>query len=88
MLFIREHGEQHWYIFFGYLIVAYNPVKHTGIVIVGGIGKVGFAIKLLQLYMAGIAKSVVFIVITGDFIFSVLFLYYFHILFKSNIKIM
>ena len=55
--------------FFGYLIVAYNPVKHTGIVIVGGIGKVGFAIKLLELYMAGIANSVVFVVIIGDFVF-------------------
>ena len=55
--------------FIGYLIVAYNPVKHTGIVMVGGIGKIGFAIKLLQLYLAGIANSFVFIVIIGDFFF-------------------
>ena len=73
--------------FFGYLIVAHNPIKHTGIVIVGGIGKVGFAIKLLQLYLAGLANPVVFIVIVGDSIFGLLFVYYFYRLFKANIKI-
>ena len=73
--------------FFGYLIVAHNPIKHIGIVIVGGIGKVGFAIKLLQLYLAGLANPVVFIVIVGDSIFGLLFVYYFYKLFKANIKI-
>lgn len=73
--------------FIGYFIVAYNPVKHTGIVMVGGIGKIGFAIKLLQLYLAGIANSFVFIVIIGDFFFSLLFLYYFYRLFKAKIEI-
>jgi hypothetical protein len=73
--------------FFGYLIVAYNPVKHTGIVITGGIGKIGFAIKLLQLYLSGLAGSVVFIVIIGDFIFSTLFLYYFYRLFRTKTEI-
>lgn len=70
--------------FFGYSIVAYNPVKHTGIVIVGGIGKIGFAISLLKFYMAGIAGSVVFVVIVGDFIFALLFMYYFLRLFKTK----
>ncbi len=73
--------------FIGYMLVAYNPVKHTGVVIVGGIGKVGFAIQLLQFYLAGIANSTALIVIVGDFIFSLLFLYYFYRLFKANIKI-
>lgn len=68
----------------GYLIVAYNPVRHSGIVIVGGIGKVGFAIKLLQLYLSGLANPVVLIVIIGDLIFSLLFLYYFFQLYKSE----
>ena len=68
----------------GYLIVAYNPIRHTGIVIVGGIGKVGFAIKLLQLYLAGLANPVVLTVIIGDLIFSLLFLYYFFQLYKSE----
>ena len=74
--------------FVGYSIVAYKPDRHAGIVIVGGIGKVGFAIKLLQLYLAGIASSVVFIVIIGDFVFSLLFLYYFYRLYRANIEIL
>jgi hypothetical protein len=74
--------------FFGYLIVAHNPVKHVGIVIVGGIGKLGFAVKLLQLYMAGLANSLIFIVIVGDFIFLLLFAYYFVCLFKAKESIL
>lgn len=68
----------------GYLIVAYNPVRHSGIVIVGGIGKVGFAIKLLQLYLSGLANPVVLIVIIGDIIFSLFFLYYFFQMYKAK----
>lgn len=74
--------------FIGYSIVAYNPLKHTGIVIVGGIGKIGFAISLLKFYMAGIAGPVVFIVIAGDFIFALLFLYYFMRLYKAKESIL
>lgn len=70
--------------FIGYSIVAYNPLKHTGIVIVGGIGKIGFAISLLKFYLAGIAGPVVFVVIVGDFIFALLFFYYFFRLFKTK----
>lgn len=70
--------------FIGYAIVAYNPAKHYGIAIVGGIGKVGFAISLLKFYLAGLANSIVFIVIIGDFIFSILFLYYFFRLYKAG----
>jgi hypothetical protein len=68
----------------GYAIVAYNPLRHTGIVIVGGIGKVGFAISLFKLYLAGIASSVVFVVIVGDLVFASLFLYYFWRVHKSG----
>jgi len=74
--------------FIGYLIVAYNPLKHTGIVIVGGIGKIGFAISLLKFYLAGLAGPVVFVVIAGDFIFALLFLYYFFRLYKANQNIL
>ncbi len=73
--------------FIGYSIVAYNPLRHTGIVIVGGIGKVGFAISLLEFYLSGIAGPIVFIVIIGDFIFVLLFLYYFLRLYKTNERI-
>ena len=74
--------------FIGYSIVAYNPVKHTGIVIVGVIGKIGFAISLLKFYLSGLANSIVFIVIIGDFIFSLLFFYYFFRLYKKKKKIL
>ena len=73
--------------FIGYAIVAYNPLKHYGIVIVGGIGKVGFAISLFKLYLSGLANSVVFIVIIGDLIFSLFFVYYFFRLYDANKKI-
>lgn len=73
--------------FVGYLIVAFNPVKHTGIVIVGGIGKIGFALKLLQFYLSGFADPIVFIVIIGDLIFGALFLYYFLVLKINREKI-
>ena len=73
--------------FFGYLIVAYNPIKHTGKVIVGGIGKVGFAIKLLQLYLENIASSAVLIVVVGDFIFMLFFFYYFFRIYKAKLSI-
>ncbi|MEM8500463.1 MAG: hypothetical protein AAF542_20775 [Pseudomonadota bacterium] len=70
--------------FIGYLLVSRNPSKHYGIVITGGIGKLGFIISLLQLYSAGIANSIVFIVIIGDAIFLLLFAYYFFQLYSSR----
>lgn len=63
--------------FFGYLIVAHNPIKHPGIVIVGGIGKLGYVANLLKLYMASVANPVVLVVIVGDSIFLLFFIYYF-----------
>ncbi len=74
--------------FIGYLIVAYKPLKHTGIVIVGGIGKIGFAISLLKFYLLGLAGPVVFVVIIGDFIFALLFGYYFYRIYKSKESIL
>lgn len=70
--------------FIGYSIVAYNPIKHTGIVIVGGIGKVAFAISLLKLFLSGFASSIVFVVIVGDLIFTLLFAHYFYRIYKTN----
>ena len=74
--------------FIGYSIVAYNPLKHMGIVIVGGIGKIGFAISLLKFYLSGLAGPIVFIVIIGDFIFSLFFIYYFLRLYKTKESIL
>jgi len=63
--------------FIGYMLVAYNPVRHAGIALIGGIGKLAFAIAELQLYSAGLANSIVLIIVIGDFIFCLLFMYYF-----------
>lgn len=63
--------------FIGYLLVAYNPVKHIGVAIIGGIGKLAFAIAELQLYWAGLAKPIILVIVVGDFIFCICFVYYF-----------
>ena len=63
--------------FIGYLLVAYNPVKHSGVALIGGIGKLSFAIAELQLYLHGLANSLILIIVVGDFIFCALFIYYF-----------
>ena len=73
--------------FIGYSIVAYNPVKHSGLVLIGGIGKAGYAVKLLQLYMSGLAGSAALVVIVGDFIFVILFIGYFYRLMTFKLKI-
>ncbi|WP_291915065.1 hypothetical protein [Limnohabitans sp.] len=73
--------------FIGYLIVAFNPLRHTGIVIVGGIGKVGFAIQMLKFYMTGLANANALIVVVGDMAFCALFLYYFFRLIKTGTKL-
>ncbi|MCB1138773.1 MAG: hypothetical protein KDK23_08460 [Leptospiraceae bacterium] len=62
--------------FLGYLLVAHNPQKHTGIVALGTLGKIFFALKLWGLYSAGLAKPVVLVVIVGDALFSALYIYY------------
>lgn len=63
--------------FIGYLMVAYNPLKHWGIAVIGGIGKLSFAISELQLYVAGLANSKILIIVVGDFLFCGLFIWYF-----------
>jgi hypothetical protein len=74
--------------FLGYSVVAYNPLRHTGIVLVGGIGKIGFAIQLLKFYAAGIANANAFVAIIGDFIFFALFIYYYFRLLRTNHRIL
>jgi hypothetical protein len=74
--------------FIGYAVVAYSPVRHTGIVLVGGIGKVGFAIQLLKFYVAGIANANALVVIIGDSIFLLSFLYYYFRLLRTNHEIL
>ncbi|NOR64299.1 MAG: hypothetical protein GQ535_17660 [Rhodobacteraceae bacterium] len=61
----------------GFLMVAYNPVRHTGIVLMGGVGKALFALNLLVMYLNGWTSDFAIVVIAGDAIFVVLFVVYF-----------
>lgn len=63
--------------FIGYLMVAYDPIRHSGVAIIGGIGKLFFAIAELQLYLSGLANAVILIIVVGDFVFCAFFVYYF-----------
>ena len=62
--------------FVGYLIVARNPERHTGIVLLGTIGKLFFAANLLNLYTQDLATSSVLVVVVGDSVLSALFVLY------------
>ena len=70
--------------FIGYLIVSRNPGRHFGVVVTGGIGKLGFIVTLLKLYSAGIAGPEIFVIVIGDGAFLGLFAYYFYRLYQST----
>ncbi len=70
--------------FVGYLIVARNPPRHYGVVVTGGFGKLGFIVTLTELYIAGIASPIVFVIVIGDSLFLALFAYYFYAIYKSS----
>jgi hypothetical protein len=61
----------------GFLLVAYNPVRHTGIVIMGGLGKTLFALNLLVMFLNGWTSDFAMFVILGDLVFVILILTYF-----------
>jgi len=61
----------------GFLMVAYNPIRHTGVVMMGGLGKALFALNLLIMYINGWTSSFAIVVIVGDAIFVLLFVLYF-----------
>lgn len=70
--------------FVGYLLVSRDPAKHYGIVVTGGIGKLGFIISLIQLYLSGLANALVFVVVIGDAVFLLLFIHYFYQLYQQG----
>lgn len=74
--------------FFGYIMVALNPIKHSGLAFIGGIGKLFFAIAELRLYLSGLANPIILVIVVGDFIFCILFIYYFVQLYKQKITIL
>ena len=62
---------------FGFLIAAYNPRRHTGIVLMGGLGKALFALNLLNMHRQGLTSNFAIVVIIGDALFVSAFLWYF-----------
>ena len=62
---------------FGFLLVAANPVRHTGIVLMGGTGKALFAVNLLVMHLNGWTSPFAIVVIVGDIVFLILFIAYF-----------
>jgi hypothetical protein len=71
----------------GFLLVAYNPQRHTGIVLMGGLGKALFAINLLYMYLQGWTSSFAIIVILGDALFVGAFVVYLYLLKRYRISI-
>jgi len=61
----------------GFLLAAHNPQRHTGIVLMGGLGKALFALNLLSMYLQGWTSSFALLVILGDAVFVALFAHYF-----------
>lgn len=61
---------------FGFLIVARDPIRHSGIVLMGGTGKALFALNLAVMFFKGLTSSFAIVVILGDAVFCALFVAY------------
>ncbi len=57
----------------GYLTVALRPIRHTGIVLIGILGKLLFAADYLTMYQAGLTTSLALTIVAGDLMFTALF---------------
>lgn len=62
---------------FGFLMVAWHPTRHTGVVLMGGLGKTLFALNLAYMYLNGWTSAFSTVVIGGDALFVTLFMVYF-----------
>jgi hypothetical protein len=62
---------------FGFLMAARNPMRHTGIVLMGGTGKAFFAGHLAYMYLQGWTSNFALVVIAGDIVFVAAFIAYF-----------
>lgn len=61
----------------GFALAARDPARHTGIVLMGGLGKAFFALHLLYMYTQGWTSSFALVVIVGDAVFVAGFVAYF-----------
>ncbi|MBT9444137.1 MAG: hypothetical protein IV086_00405 [Hyphomonadaceae bacterium] len=73
---------------FGFLMVAYNPLRHSGIVAMGGAGKALFALNLFHMRQNGWTSDFAIVVIAGDVLFVAIFLAYFFRLKRLGATIM
>lgn len=62
---------------FGFGFAAYDPVRHSGVVLMGGVGKALFALNLAWMYLNGWTSDFALVVIGGDIVFVALFVQYF-----------
>lgn len=72
---------------FGFLLVAKDPARHAGIVLMGGAGKALFAANLLYMYLQGWTSDFALVVIIGDVVFILLFALYFAQLKKRGVAL-
>lgn len=70
---------------FGFLLVARDPVRHSGVVAMGGLGKALFALNLAFMYLSGWTSWFAIVVIVGDIVFVAVFAGYFICLRRSGI---
>ncbi|MEZ5850069.1 MAG: hypothetical protein R3D68_05375 [Hyphomicrobiaceae bacterium] len=71
---------------FGFLVVALNPLRHSGVVAMGGMGKALFALNLAYMLANGWASGFAILVILGDIIFVAGFIVYFMRLRRYNVS--
>lgn len=72
----------------GFLLVARNPERHVGIVLMGGLGKALFAMNLAWMYLSGWTSDFAVIVIAGDAVFVAFFSIYLSRLRRAGIAIL
>jgi hypothetical protein len=73
---------------FGFLVVARNPARHSGVVAMGGLGKALFALNLAFMYLNGWTSWFAVVVIVGDIVFVAVFAGYFMRLRRSGIALL
>lgn len=57
----------------GYVLVALNPAKNHGIVLMGAIGKLGVVILVAEAYSRGLVPQTAALMTMGDLVFVALF---------------
>ena len=72
----------------GFLMVARDPVRHTGVVLMGGAGKALFALNLAFMYASGWTSDFAIVVILGDVVFVAAFLMYFRAVRRTGVSIL